>query len=83
MFQNGTTGLYHFSFKVTSKKIVKENVTSYFIITFINSLDTVLQFANITEKSIGCFRWYDVFCITPCDRHPCYIKFLITHFYGI
>jgi hypothetical protein len=21
-------------------------------------------------------------CITSCDRHPCYIKFLITHFYG-
>ena len=31
------------------KKIVKENGAWYFIITFITSLDTVLQFANITE----------------------------------
>ena len=47
------------------------------------SLDTVLQFANITEKSYWSLRWYDVFCITACDRHLATSNFLITHFYGI
>ena len=33
------------------KKSLKKMSLAYFIITFINSLDTVLQFENITEKS--------------------------------
>lgn len=50
-----------------------------------SSLRWILSCSSQTslKRVIGWFRWYDVFCITACDRHLATSNFLITHFYGI